>query len=260
MNTHEQPAIFIGHGSPMNVLQSNPYTDFLHDYGKILLQKPPKAVAVISAHWLTRGTYVTSGTHPEQIYDFWGFPPELYQVEYRADGDPALAKEIAARLNAKTNESRGIDHAAWAVLHHLLPDADIPVLEISLDMTLSFQEHVELGQRLTAMRDQGVLFIGSGNVVHNLRDVSFNENDAPYPWALNIDKWLKQRIDTLDIQALIDILEVYPPAHQAIPTSDHYLPLLYIMGMLNDHDDLTTLHESIQNASISMRSIEIRKA
>jgi 4,5-DOPA dioxygenase extradiol len=257
MSTYVQPAVFIGHGSPMNVIQSNPYTDFLHNYGQELLKNPPKAIVVISAHWLTKGTFVTAGERPEQIYDFWGFPHELYQVQYRVDGDPGLAREIATRLDAKTNDSRGIDHAAWAVLHHLFPDAGIPVLEISLDMTLSFKEHVELGRRLTPLREQGVLFIGSGNLVHNLREISFNENDAPYQWALNIDDWIKQKINHRDTQAMIDILDIYPPAHRAIPTSDHYVPFLYILGMMNEGDSLNTLHESIQNASISMRSIEV---
>lgn len=257
MKDHKQPAIFIGHGSPMNVILSNNYTDFLHAYGRDILKYPPKAVVVVSAHWLTRGTFITASPEPEQIYDFWGFPPELYEIEYHAPGNTDLAQQIATAIGTKTDASRGIDHAAWAVTHHLLPEAKIPILELSLNMTLSFQEHFELGKRLQPFRDENILFIGSGNLVHNLRDISFNENDAPYDWALDLDKWLKEKIENRDVQALIDILEIHPPSHRGIPTSDHYLPLLYILGLMNEDEEIVTLHESIQNASISMRSIEI---
>jgi len=250
------PAIFIGHGSPMNVINQNAYTEFLKQYGKELGR--PTAIVVISAHWMTRGTYITASKNPEQIYDFWGFPQELYNIHYAAKGDPAIAEKIGQYSDIMPNKYRGIDHAAWAVLIHLFPKANIPVLEISLDMTLSFEEHFELGEQLKDLRDQGVLFIGSGNAIHNLGDISSNENDLPYKWALELDNWIKDKTERPDPAALLDILKQHPLAERGIPTADHYLPLLYIMAMRGDNEHIYTRHESIQNSSISMRSFEIK--
>ena len=236
----QQPALFIGHGSPMNVISDNAYTDFLCRYGKKL--ETPDAIVVISAHWLTRGSYISAAETPEQIYDFWGFPPELYKIKYAMKGNPDIARKIAESTGIQPDMHRGIDHAAWAVLVHLFPNANIPVLEISLDMTLPFERHYALGKKLAALRNENILFIGSGNVVHNLGDISWDEDEPPFEWALEIDEWIKDKTESNDHDALIHILERYTASHRGIPTPDHYLAVLYHLGMQMPVECLASRH------------------
>lgn len=256
MGKNSQKAVFIGHGSPMNIIENNTYTRFLKEYSQIISK--PKKIIVISAHWLTHWTYITGGEQPAQIYDFWWFPEELYKYKYTPKWDPVLAKEIESdNIGIQIDNDRGVDHAAWAVLAHIYKDEDIQVIEISLDVDKSFEQHFELGKKLAKWRSEDILFIGSGNIIHNLGDISFNENCEPFDWAVQLDNWFKKQINEYNIENLLNYPEHLPNYRQGIPTSEHYIPLLYILGMKSPEENITTIHESIQNGSISMRSIEI---
>ena len=251
-----QKALFIGHGSPMNVIEKNDYTDFLQRLAKTM--PTPKIIVVISAHRLTHGTYITGSKTPTQIYDFWWFPEELYTIKYTPEWDPALAQKIASdNIDIQIDNTRGIDHAAWAVLAHMYKDKDIRLIEISLDVNKSLEQHFELGKKLAKYRSEDVLFIWSGNIVHNLGNISFDENSKPFAWAIKLDEWFKQQINEFNIDKLLHYTEYLPNHQQGIPTTEHYIPFLYILGMKSSEEKVTTIHESIQNGSISMRSIEI---
>jgi len=252
-NLHINPA-FIGHGSPMNAIKHSRYTNFLGEYARSIPR--PKAILVISAHWQTDGSRITAGSELEQIYDFYGFPEELYAVRYAPPGDPGLAREIAKEIPViACDETRGIDHAGWAVVKHLYPAADIPLLELSLDYNLSEREHYTLGKRLCFLSDRGVLVIGSGNVVHNLSEIDFDDEARPFPWALRADTWISERIMGDGVNELLEYKARMPDWSRAIPTDEHFLPLLYILGMQADGGQMLTLYDEIQNGSIAMRSI-----
>lgn len=248
--------VFIGHGSPENAIAENSYSRFLGAYANKIPK--PEAVVVISAHWQTRGTFITSGRTPQQIYDFWGFPDELYRLEYAPGGSPETAALIAnAGLGVSEDPERGIDHAAWAVMKHMYPAKDVPLLEMSLDVNKTEEEHFEMGKRLAKFCQNGILFMGSGNMVHNLRNISFDPKQKPFPWAVKADLWLKEAIESHEVEKLIHYREKMPEYRMSVPTDEHFLPLLYIMGMRAEGQSAGTLYEEIQNGSISMRSIEI---
>lgn len=252
------PVIFIGHGSPMNVISGNTYTDALEHLSKEL--PVPRAILVISAHWLTRGTFITGNEHPEQIYDFFGFPDELYRVKYRAPGSSEIASLVSSAISGWTigiDNDRGIDHAAWAVLKYLYPGQDIPVLELSLHYHEGPEYHYRMGKALSILRDQGILMIGSGNIVHNLREVSFVEGAQPYPWAVEFDAIVKDHLLNRRDQALVDYETLGPLVRKAIPTNDHYLPLLYVIAQRGSDEDIKFFAEVYQNASMAMRSFII---
>jgi 4,5-DOPA dioxygenase extradiol len=248
------PVLFVGHGSPTNIVADNAYT---RDLKKLAGTLPrPDAILVVSAHWLRRGTYVTGAARPPQIYDFYGFPEELSRVTYEPAGSPALAASLHA-LDGNSiliDPARGIDHAAWAVLVHMYPKGDIPVVEVSLHVQKDAAYHYALGQRLTQFRDQGILIIGSGNIVHNLHAISFEEDAPPYSWAVKFDTVVKERLLAHDDDALIHYERHGPLSANAIPTNDHYLPMVSVLGMRTPEDRLRFFHESIQNGSVSMRS------
>lgn len=247
--------IFIGHGSPMNAISANAYTDFLKEYARSI--PLPEAVVVISAHWQAYGTYITGNENPEQIYDFYGFPEELYQVKYSPPGSGAIAQYIKdGNLGIDIEYSRGIDHAAWAVLKHMYPARNIPQLELSLDINKTPEQHFELGRRLYEYCDRNILFVGSGNMVHNLYDIKFEEDPIPFQWAVESDNWLKNQLENKNIVSMVNYEKYFPGYEKAMPTSEHYLPLLYILGMLREGGKIKTIYEEIQNGSISMRSIE----
>ena len=250
---HKMPALFIGHGSPLNIIAHN---DFTASLAQVARQLPrPEAILVVSAHWLTEGTYVSATPQPETIYDFYGFPRELYQISYSCPGSPTLARAAANLTPAiQLDDQRGLDHAAWAVLHHMYPAADLPVFSLSLDYHLPPADHYRLATTLQPLREQGVLIIGSGNIVHNLHLIDY-ETDAPvFDWANRFDNTVRDLLLIGDDAALIDYHSLGPDARLSIPTNDHYLPMLYTLGLRNKDDQLTFIHESMQNASISMRS------
>jgi 4,5-DOPA dioxygenase extradiol len=252
------PALFIGHGSPMNIVLDNDFTRDMTMLGKKIEQ--PEAILVLSAHWLTRGTFITSSESPEQIYDFYGFPPQLYKVRYSAPGSPEAADtviELTGDRTIKADPSRGIDHAAWTILKYLRPGAEIPVLELSLDISKPTGYHFELGKGMREARERNILVIGSGNIIHNLRDVDFNDDAEPFGWALEFDEIIRGELGGRDYSRLIDYDKLGPLAKRAIPYFDHYLPMLYILGMKGDDERLEYVHDSIQNGSVSMRSFVI---
>jgi len=258
MSSRRLPAYFIGHGSPMNIIRINRYTI---DLKRTTTELPlPQAIVVISAHWLTRGTFITAAEKPEQIYDFYGFPSELYQIDYRAPGSPSTAELVVKTVSdhlIKTDQKRGIDHAAWAVLKFLYPQQNIPVLELSLDMEQDPSFHFELGKKLASLRSKGILLIGSGNIVHNLREMEYDEQAEPFDWAVEFDQFVRDSIIKKNFAALIDYQSIGNLAARAIPTNEHYLPMLYILGMMDEDEKAISIHESIQNASVSMRSFRI---
>ena len=255
-NDKKMPVIFIGHGSPMNAIELNPFTKSLKKLGDSFVELP-KAIMVVSAHWLTRGTFVSTAERPEVIYDFYGFPEELYQVKYSAMGAPYIAKEIMKLVpEIKEDRSRGLDHGAWAILKHIFPKADIPVFQLSIDFYQSMQYHFDLASRLKQLREQGVLVIGSGNIVHNLALVFSKEDNAPFEWATDFDENVKASISNRDFESLIKYEKFGRAAELSIPTVDHYVPLLYALGMAETDEEITYTYEEVFT-SLSMRCVKI---
>jgi len=259
MSKKRMPAIFIGHGSPMNAIHKNEFTS---DLQKTALSIPePDAVLVVSAHWLTQGTRLTSGENPEQIYDFYGFPEELYKIRYQPPGSRGIAGMIIESVNGVTiysDDDRGIDHAAWAVLKHIYPDENIPVLELSLDMNASPEQHYNIGKSLSVLRDKGILIIGSGNIVHNLQVMEYYEGVEPQSWAVEFDELVKKYLLEGNHTELIGYENWGKISKYAVPTDEHYTPMLYTSALKQDGESLEFIHESIQHGSISMRSFIIR--
>lgn len=253
-STPLMPALFIGHGNPMHAITKNPFASTWEKYGRNLPR--PKAVLCISAHWETSGTKITAMPAPRTIHDFGGFPQELFAVQYPALGSPDLAKQIADSVTARTIEldhTWGLDHGAWSVLRRMYPKADIPVMQLSLDMNMSPQQHVKLANDLALLRRRGILIVGSGNIVHNLGRMRW-EGPA-YDWANDFDNTSKRVIEQRDITKLAAYESLGTAARMAIPTAEHYLPMLYIMGVAQSNEDLTFFNESIDLGSVSMRSI-----
>lgn len=259
MNTSRMPALFVGHGSPMNVLEDNQYTQGWLRLGQVL--QTPKAIVVISAHWYTKGTAVTSMLHPKTIHDFYGFPEELYQITYPAPGAPELAEEIQYLLQpfkvVADNEQWGLDHGSWGILAKMYPDANIPVIQLSINGTESAEYHYQLGQKLSALREKGVLLLGSGNVVHNLRAARWQGDTEPYPWALSFDQFVKDNLTYRgEHHPLVGYMQ-RPDAREACPTPEHYLPLLYILGSWDQKEPVSVPIEGIEMGSLSMLSVQI---
>lgn len=253
--TAPMPALFIGHGSPMNAVEDNPFSRSLVALGRELPR--PRAILVVSAHWVTEGTRVTGEAFPKTIHDFGGFPPELYDIRYPAPGHPELAREIAGLSGAVTDESWGFDHASWAVVRHMYPEADVPMLELSLDAYATPEAHFETGRSLGALRDSGVLIVGSGNCVHNLLAVRWEDGAEPYPWAVEFDAWVGDRLLARDDGSLIGYESLGDIARLAHPSSEHYLPLLYAAAVRRDSDRVSFFHEGLEMGSVSMRGVLI---
>jgi len=243
----------------MNIIQHNTYTQSLRTIAPSLPQ--PQAILVISAHWLTQGTFVCGADKPKQLYDFYGFPDELYKVQYHPPGAPVIAESLVHELgfnNIQFDAEWGTDHASWAVLIHMYPKADIPVFEMSIDMTKDEQNHYALAQKLSFLRRQNVLIIGSGNIVHNLQRIAYQEDTQPYPWALEFDKYIKDALLQKDMDRLLHYKELSPVGNISVPTNDHYLPVLYAAALQEESEHIEFFHEGIQNASISMRCFIIQ--
>lgn len=256
------PVVFIGHGNPMNALRDTPFTKALAQLGKDLPK--PKAILCISAHWMSEGTFVTHMAQPKTIHDFHGFPRELFDVQYPAPGDPVVADYICAESKDPKihpdNDAWGIDHGTWSVLKHMYPAADIPVLQLSMYMARPPEYHFILGQKLRKLREQGILIIGSGNIVHNLRVINFNDNAAPFDWAVEFDTWVKEKLQAKDYSAIIHDAKQSDAGKLSIPTLDHWYPLLYILGASYETDKLKFEYEGIENASISMRCFSLGRS
>lgn len=250
------PALFVGHGSPMNTIEDNEFRRSWRALGKALPK--PKAILCISAHWETMGVGITASPKPETIHDFYGFPKALFDVQYPALGHPEIARQIDDLLvgeNVHLDSERGLDHGVWSVLQPMYPNADIPVLQLSLDRTKNATSHYELAKKLRPLREQGVLILGSGNIVHNLRVFDF-EQTQPYDWALIFDQMIKNCILQKDHAALCNFSVFGEMAKLSIPTAEHYLPLLYVLAQQQDDEALNFFNEAVVS-SISMRSLQI---
>lgn len=252
------PLLFLGHGSPMNAIEEN---EFVTGFRNIVKSIPkPNAILCVSAHWETRGTAVTAMEKPSTIHDFGGFPKALFDVEYPAPGSPELAAEIK-KIISKTEISLdykwGLDHGAWSVIKHLYPNADIPVVQMSLDYTQPSLFHYELAKELLSLRRKGILIIGSGNMVHNLRLVDWENPDKGYEWAETANDLLKKRIEVNDHQALIHYDKLGKEVQLSIPTPEHYLPMLYVLGLKQEDETITFFNERTVLGSMSMTSFLI---
>jgi 4,5-DOPA dioxygenase extradiol len=255
------PVLFVGHGSPMNGIEDN---EFSERWIRMAKEIPtPAAVLVISAHWFTNGTRVTAMDFPETIHDFGGFPQALFDVQYPAPGNPALAQETASLLHSahvELNHDWGLDHGAWSVVRRMYPEAKIPVLQLSIDYTKPPQYHYDLAKELYSLRKKGVLIMGSGNMVHNLRMISWqNMNNAGfgYDWALTMNDRFKQIISSGDYHPLINYEKLGTEARLAIPTPEHYLPLLYSLGLKNNKDEISFFNDKAVAGSLTMTSVKI---
>jgi 4,5-DOPA dioxygenase extradiol len=253
------PAVFFGHGSPMNAIETNVYTEAWRRIGEQLGK--PRAILSISAHWYVSTTALTAGPQPRTIHDFGGFPPELYQVQYPAPGDAALGarvQELLAPLRIPLDDSWGLDHGSWSVLRHAYPKADVPIVQLSIDATQPAAFHHELGRALAALRSESILIVGSGNIVHNLRMYAWGrEPSAPYDWAIRFERLAREIIQAGDHQPLVDYRRLGSDATLSIPTPDHFLPLLYVLGSRHPDEPVTFPVNGIEGGSISMLTVQL---
>ncbi|MCC9600961.1 4,5-DOPA dioxygenase extradiol [Stieleria sp. JC731] len=255
------PALFLGHGSPMNALEENRFVQGFRSVAKTI--PTPKAILCISAHWYTHGTKVTAMKKPKTIHDFGGFPRALHEFQYPASGSPELAQATAGlitKTSASLDDSWGLDHGAWTVLTHLYPNADVPVVQLSLDRTKAPEVHFALGQQLDALRRRGILIVGSGNIVHNLRLVDFQNmqrRNHGFDWALEAQNFVNQQLTTGDYEKLVDYSKQGRAMNLAVPTPDHYLPLLYVLGLEHNPDTLKLFNNEMVGGSLSMTSVRL---
>jgi 4,5-DOPA dioxygenase extradiol len=257
---HIMPVLFIGHGSPMNGIEHNQFSE---SWAKLAKEIPvPSAILVVSAHWLSRGTKITAMDFPETIHDFGGFPQELFDVQYPAPGNPELARETASIIKSADVElvhDWGLDHGAWTVIRNMYPDAKIPVLQLSIDYTKGPQFHYELAKELSSLRGKGVLIMGSGNMVHNLRMVSFDKinSEFGFDWAIEMNEVFKRYISNRNHNALINYENLGSAAKLAIPTPDHYYPLLYSLGLQGKNEEAFIFNDKLMAGSLTMTSLVI---
>jgi 4,5-DOPA dioxygenase extradiol len=253
------PAIFFGHGNPMNAVMENSYTEAWRRIGENLPR--PRAILSMSAHWFVPGTGVTISTSPRTIHDFGGFPRELYQVEYPARGDPDLARRVQkllAPLPVHLDDSWGLDHGTWSVLRHVYPLADIPVVQLSIDETQPSSFHFEVGQRLASLRAENILIMGSGNLVHNLHTYAWGRHTPdPYDWAVRFENKAREMMLAGEYKALIQYEKLGQEALLSIPTPDHYLPLLYVIATTQQRELVTFPVEGVDGGSISMLAVQV---
>jgi 4,5-DOPA dioxygenase extradiol len=253
------PAIFFGHGNPMNALLANGYTAA---WSAIGVQIPrPRAVLAISAHWYIPATAVTAMAAPRTIHDFGGFPRELFQVRYPASGDPQLAervRQLVAPLNVTLEQHWGLDHGTWSVLRHVFPDADVPVIQVSIDETQPPKFHYEIGRRLQPLRDAGILLMGSGNIVHNLHTYAWGGHSVePYEWAVRFETRARGLMSKGEHAPLIEYAAWGADAHLSVPTPEHYLPLLYVLGAAVAGESITFPVEGVDGGSVSMLTVQL---
>jgi 4,5-DOPA dioxygenase extradiol len=259
MTTSRMPAIFFGHGNPMNALLTNGYTEAWRRIGESVPR--PKAILAVSAHWYPPATLVTAVEKPRTIQDFGGFPKELFAVQYPAPGDLALCRrvqEVLSPVEVGFDEGWGLDHGTWSVLVHLFPEADIPVVQLSIDETLPAQAHYDLARSLAPLRDEGVLIMGSGNLVHNLHAYGWGRHvPEPYDWAVRFEQSARDWMTSGEHQPLIDYEQLGRDAMLSAPTPDHYLPLLYVLGAQQEGDRVSFPVEGVDGGSISMLSVQV---
>lgn len=253
------PTVFFGHGNPMNALQDNTYT---RRWAAIGGEVPkPKSILSISAHWYISGTAVTSTTAPRTIHDFGGFPPELYRIEYPAHGNPALAgrvRDLLAPMSVEMDGEWGLDHGTWTVLRHVFPGAEIPVVQLAIDKRQPAPFHFEVGKKLAPLRDEGVLIVGSGNLVHNLHAYAWGQQVAePYDWAVRFEEKVRDLLNAGNHSPLIHYETLGRDAALSIPTPDHYLPLLYVIALRREGDPVSFPVEGVDGGSVSMLAVRL---
>ena len=259
--TEKMPVLFLGHGSPMNAIEENQFVEGFRNVGKTIPK--PNAILCISAHWLTKGTKVTAMDLPPTIHDFGGFPKALFDVQYQAPGSPELAKEtqqILSPIAVELDDSWGLDHGAWSVIKHLYPNADIPVIQMSIDYNQPMNYHFELANKLQSLREKGILIIGSGNIIHNLRMVDFANMDKDnygYDWAIEVREKVNSFLLDGNYNPLIQYEKQSKAFQLAIPTPDHYIPLLYILGLQQKNEQLSLINDKLVAGSLSMTSVKI---
>lgn len=262
--TETMPVLFMGHGSPMNAIEENEFVQGFRSMGQSIPR--PAAILCVSAHWETRGTFVTAMEKPPTIHDFGGFPQALFEVQYPAPGSPALAKETAAMVTKTTvglDERWGLDHGCWSVVKHLYPAADVPVLQLSLDYTKPAQYHYELAKELAGLRKKGVLITGSGNMVHNLGKIAWDKmktDNYGYDWAIEAASKMKQFILSGDHTSLINYRSQGKAFDLAIPSPEHYLPLLYILALKEENEKISLYNDKAVGGSLTMTSVKIEAA
>ena len=261
-NTAQMPVLFLGHGSPMNAIEENEFVAGFRNVGKEIPR--PQAILVVSAHWETNGTFVTAMEKPRTIHDFGGFPKALFEVQYPAPGSPELAMEtkgIIKKTEVGLDQSWGLDHGAWSVVKHLYPNADVPVIQMSLDYRQTPRYHFELAKELAALRKKGVLIIGSGNMVHNLRMVAWDKlsESYAYDWAAEASEKMKKYILNGDYKPLINYTSQGKAFDLAIPSPDHYLPLLYTLALKGDDEKISLFNDKALAGSLTMTSVKIDK-
>ena len=259
-NTGKMPVLFLGHGSPMNAIEENEFVSTFRKLGQELIR--PNAILCISAHWETNGTYVTTMQNPRTIHDFGGFPQALFDVQYPAPGSPELATETKHIINKTAvglDDKWGLDHGAWSVIKHLYPKADIPVIQMSIDYTKSAKYHYELAKEINSLRNKGVLIIGSGNMVHNLRKVAWDRlnEEFAYSWTFEANEKMKSFILNGDHQSLIDFKSQGKAFDLAIPTPEHYMPLLYALALKEENETIELFNDKPVGGSLSMTSVKI---
>lgn len=259
--TETMPVLFLGHGSPMNAIEENPFVRSWRNIANTF--EKPKAILCISAHWETRGTKVTAMPQPPTIHDFGGFPKALFDVQYPAPGSLTLATEVQhtiEKTKVGLDYEWGLDHGAWSVIKHLYPDADVPVLQLSLDYTQGPQYHYDLAKQLQTLRQKGVLIVGSGNVVHNLRTLAWHTINQPsygYDWAISANEKVKALAQAGNHAALIKYEKLGTDVQMAVPSPDHYLPLLYVLALQQQHESLSIFNDANVLGSIAMTSFKI---
>jgi 4,5-DOPA dioxygenase extradiol len=252
----KMPVLFVGHGSPMNAIEDNEFSRAWKDEGQALPK--PRAILCISAHWVTRGTLVTAMEQPRMIYDMYGFPKELYEVKYSAPGSPDLAEQVRRIINKTTvqmDQEWGLDHGTWSVLNRMFPEANVPVIQMSLNANLQISDHYEVAKQLKELREEGVLIIGSGNIVHNLSMVQFG--DFAYDWATEFDSQIKNWILTNDHDPIINYQKQGQAAQLSINSGEHYVPLLYSLALKDENEPISFFTEKVWGGSVSMRSVKI---
>ena len=254
--TEKMPVLLVGHGRPMNAIDDNEFSRAWRDAGKALPK--PRAILCISAHWVTRGTLVTAMEQPRMIYDMYGFPKELYEVKYPAPGSPDLAEQvrrIIKKTEVHSDQEWGLDHGTWSVLSNMFPEANVPVIQMSLNANLAVSDHYEVARQLKELREEGVLIISSGNIVHNLSLVQFR--DFAYDWATEFDTQVKNWILTNDHDPIINFQKQGQAAQLAINSGEHYVPLLYSLALKDEDDKISFFAEKVWGGSVSMRSVRI---
>ncbi len=259
MTQKRLPVLFLGHGSPMNAIEDNAFTRRLAELGREIPR--PRAILCASAHWMTEGTWVTHMPKPKTIHDFYGFPKPLFDVQYPAPGSPEVAESIVSQVEKPRvnldDEMWGLDHGTWSVLRHMYPEADVPVLQMSIYLERPAEYHLGVGAQLRRLRDQGVLIVGSGNLVHNLRRIDFSPDAKPFEWAVEFDAWVKAKLEARDFGALSSQALGTEAGRVSHPTPDHWYPLFYPLGAADKDDELRFEYEGIDHGSISMRCLSL---